>query len=94
MLLILAIAAAVAGGPAQGQPSAATEATQPAPPSADDDLNKVVCRTEEVTGSRFNRRVCMTKAQWRDKEQKAQDFEHMLDSKQGLSGPVQGPMGG
>jgi beta-lactamase regulating signal transducer with metallopeptidase domain len=40
-----------------------------------DDPQRVVCRSEAVTGSRFLRRVCMTQAQWTDLQLRLDDFQ-------------------
>ena len=42
---------------------------------SDKDLEKRICKTYRVTGSRAKReRVCMTKAQWADYERLNRDF--------------------
>jgi len=101
MLLILAMAAALTSDPG-APPSTAAQApaaptAQAAPTStsaATDDSDKVVCRNEPITGSKFTRRICATRAQWRRQEENAQEFEHTLDSKSGLSGNMSSPLGG
>jgi hypothetical protein len=56
------ILAAALGASDPAAPVATPPAT-PAPAAAD--ANKVICHSEETTGSRLgNVRVCMTKAQW------------------------------
>ncbi len=60
--LISAIAAAGAlvssGASAQTSPASGTEVSR----SADDD--KVICKGEKKTGTRFGKRVCKTARQW------------------------------
>jgi hypothetical protein len=52
-----------------------------AAPHANDD-DKVICKTEEVTGSRFPKRLCDTKAGWDAKARAARDY---LDANTRLS---------
>jgi len=58
-------------------------AVKPAKPNPDD---QVVCRIEEVTGSRLGgRRVCMTRREWTEQSMRAQhQFESMPSS--GIAG--------
>jgi hypothetical protein len=42
------------------------------------DMDKVICRKEQITGSRFFKRTCMTKAQWGEQERETADFERRL----------------
>lgn len=42
---------------------AAPAVAQQAPKPADDDANKIVCHSEVATGTRFKKKICMTKAQ-------------------------------
>jgi hypothetical protein len=76
LLLIAAMAAAVSGDAPATQTSdaqpPATQSSKASAPSAKDDPNRVVCRTQAVTGSRFTDRVCLTRQQWSDREQEAQ----------------------
>ncbi len=46
-----------------------------------DELNRIICETRPVTGSRFRRHVCMTKADWRFQRSQLLSFERlrMLD---------------
>ncbi|MGE0046280.1 MAG: hypothetical protein AB7T08_11025 [Hyphomonadaceae bacterium] len=66
-LLFVALLQAAAGEPQPAPAPPATEQTQPSEPAAaetpaeDPDLDRVVCRTEQVVGSRLGRRVCMTR---------------------------------
>ena len=80
MMIVLAMAAAMAAGsdespaPAPAPAAAPTKAAdKPAP-----DLDKIICRQEEVTGSKFTRRVCMTKADWDAQSRDAERFERRL----------------
>lgn len=62
------------------QPAApATPPPAPAKPAAANadngsDPDKIVCRREPVTGSRFIKRVCMTQAKWDELSRKTQEF--------------------
>lgn len=42
----------------------AAQALGPADPAPDAAKEKKICRSEEVTGSIFTKRVCHTKAEW------------------------------
>jgi hypothetical protein len=91
-LLNLSIAAAAS---AQTAPAAPAPAAQPVPAAAPaaaaapevkkNDPDKLICRMEEVTGSRLTaRRVCHTAADWAAISRDAQDatLETQLRSKQ------------
>ena len=56
----------VAAAPAVAQTAPPTQA-QAAPKAAPNPLDKMICRTEEVIGSRLNtQRVCMTLREWKE----------------------------
>jgi hypothetical protein len=38
----------------------------------------VICKKEEITGSRFTKRVCMTRSAWDDQQRRTEDFERRL----------------
>ena len=84
MMIVLAMAAAMAAG----SDGAQAPAPAPAPPPAQaagkpaPDPDKVICREEEVTGSKFTRRVCMTKANWEAQSRDAERFERRLNEVQ------------
>jgi hypothetical protein len=46
---------------------------------ADADPDKMVCRKEEITGSRFAKRVCMTRSQWDEQARRTEEFERRLN---------------
>ena len=46
---------------------------------ANADLDKVVCKTQPLTGSRFTKRVCMTKMQWGEQERQTEILERRLN---------------
>ena len=48
---------------------------------ADDanDPDRVVCRNQPLTGSRFTKRVCMTKAQWGEQQRQTEILERRLN---------------
>lgn len=50
------------------QAFAAPDSTAVAASASDDgvDMSEVVCRKEQTTGTRFARKVCMTRQQWED----------------------------
>ena len=89
LLLALAMAAAVADAPASSQPAAppvsAPAASNQGVNSANDP-NKVICREEQVTGSHFERRVCMTRAAWDKQTQDALRMERQLNEQAATNG--------
>jgi hypothetical protein len=44
--------------------SAAIAGEKPQQSKKDADLNKILCRTEDVVGSKIPKRICMTRLQW------------------------------
>ena len=56
------------------------------------DLDRVICRNQPITGSRFNKRVCMTKAQWGEQQRQTEILERRLN--QTTSPNPGGGMGG
>jgi hypothetical protein len=69
-------------------------AVVPAPAKEDPlaDLDKVICRKEQITGSRFMKRTCMTKAQWGEQERETEDFKRRVT--QNVDGGQSNGMGG
>jgi hypothetical protein len=62
-------------------PPATVPAAAPAKVAADDE-DKIVCKKQETTGSRFATRICHTKAQWVQIEKDSRD---MLSDQQSQS---------
>ena len=94
--LILAVAAMLAASDASQVPSVAqatTTATAGAASKPAPDPNKIVCKDEELTGSRFTRRVCKTRAQWEAKQDAADNYKREIEDRNGLNGPQVGPFG-
>ena len=60
--------------PPPATPSANTTTTAAADP------DKTICRTEEVTGSRFKQRVCMRRSEWKAREDAAAEFMRQSNS--------------
>ncbi len=56
----------------------------PAPVKAAPDPNRVICHDEPDTGSRFNKRTCMTQAQWSDRTAKAEEMQRINSQRAGL----------
>ena len=56
------------------------------------DLDKVICKKQEVTGSRFEKRICMTRAEWGEQERRTADFERRLN--ENINAKQSNPMGG
>ena len=50
-------------------------------PKVDDanDPDKVICKNQPLTGSRFSKRVCMTRAQWGEQQRQTEILERRLN---------------
>jgi hypothetical protein len=82
-LIALALAAAVSTAPANVPAPSSTIV----PPAAHvDDPDKIVCHREETTGSHFKRQVCMTRAQWKQQEEAAEEYKRQVNDRGGVSG--------
>ncbi|SFS71316.1 hypothetical protein [Brevundimonas viscosa] len=84
LILVLSLSAMIGfqdPSPApDAQPSAAPAAAD-APASGEaDPLERVVCRTEAVVGTRFDSRVCMTRRQWNARRDESRRLAHRLES--------------
>ena len=68
---------------AAGEPAAAQAASTAAPPakSAKAEKDGLVCRKEAVAGSRMKSRICMTQAEW---DQRQRDDREMVEKAQSL----------
>ncbi len=78
-------------------PATSTSTSQPdaGKPSATASANpqdRVICKREAITGSRFEKRICMTKAEWGEEERRTEEFERRLGQKPDV--PQSNPMGG
>lgn len=88
--------AAVAAG--EDKPSQPPQASAPAGENVgaavaegtDEDGDKVVCKREIKTGSRFGRKVCMTVKDWERRREHAKEIGRMIDQKVGLQPTPQG----
>ena len=76
-LSFLLVALVCTGGPAVAQSDGAATKKK----------EKVVCRTEEVVGSRRPKRVCMTQAQWDGITQDSRDALRTMDARSGSNQP-------
>ena len=90
LALVLAATIAGAGAPGPATSGSANEVAQ-AHGGSDkggqlDDPNRVVCRREEVTGSHFERRVCMTRPAWERQTEEAQRMEQQLHEQAATNG--------
>jgi len=60
---------------------ASTDAAVVVDPRTEESLNTIVCRRTIITGSRFKRKACFTRRQWRDMQTGTQrdieDFQRM-----------------
>jgi hypothetical protein len=97
-VLALVLAAALAS---QGEPASATSATSARPATTvtpvtvtakAPDANKIVCRDEEVVGSRMSKRVCRTQGQIDAQQKAADEFFRQVQDSNGLQDPRRGAM--
>jgi len=91
MAATLVAASDVAPPQAMAPPKAAPVSVTTASSKPVKDPNRVVCRSEEVTGSRFTQRICQTQAQWDNQEQAAQNYKRAIDDRGGLQGAQASP---
>ncbi len=72
---------ALDSAPATSQPTTVRPATVEAPKMVGgvEDPDRVVCRKEALTGSRFEKRVCMTRSQWDDQQKQTEIMERRLN---------------
>lgn len=78
MKLALGAVLAAATIAAAGQAAAQGTVTGPtAPAKSKGDPNRMVCKTTPVTGTRFAKSVCRTRAEWDDKA--ARDKQELLN---------------
>ncbi|MBV2208644.1 MAG: hypothetical protein KUL77_03650 [Thermomonas sp.] len=77
ILLAAVITALLSLGTAHAMPQAAEQHE----PSKPDKQNGKVCQSEEVTGSRMKKRVCLTPEQWEARERAGKELKREMDSK-------------
>ena len=78
-------APAVPAAPVAPAPVAAPPATA-AKPANKSDLERVVCKQEETIGTRLGgHKVCMTVAQWQERQRDVQDQMNHIEENIGLS---------
>ena len=67
---------------AAGEPAAAQGASPAAPPAKAEKANKdgLVCRKETVVGSRLPTRVCMTQAEWDERQRQDRELARKTQS--------------
>lgn len=80
---------------------AAAQATDPAPAPAETPVpapqataDKIRCKTQTVTGSRFPQKICRTEAQWAASEEGARTFMRDIDARGSKSPFGEGNGGG
>ena len=65
-------------------PATPTPETSPAPAAkskAVRDPNKVICRAQPITGSRFTRDVCLTRQQWDEQNARSEQMMRNFNSR-------------
>ena len=92
IVLAVALAAADASAPAPSV-SQKPDKTQ-ASGEQQLDPNRIVCRKEEVTGSRFEKRVCMPQSEWDQMTASAQRGAQINNQRAGMGETQSNPMGG
>ncbi len=71
---------ALDSGPGISQPTTVKPAVvQGAKSDAQQDPDKMICKSEELTGSRFSKRVCMTRSDWDERTKQVEVFERRLN---------------
>ena len=91
-ILAAALLEAQPAGAVNSPPPPLPAAAAPATPGAKVAINeddKVVCKSEQVTGSRFSHRVCHTKSEWVQIEKDSRD-ELMDQQSQSYRNPTNG----
>lgn len=79
-------AAAPEAAPAAAAPVAPGQKIYASPAAMDADLSKVVCRTEQPTGSRLGaKRVCKTRGEWAAESANARDEIRRADDARAAS---------
>ena len=74
---------------AAAEPAAAQSASAPTPPAvkaAKPDKDGLVCRKEAVAGSRMKSRICMTQAEWDDRQRQDREMVEKAQSLKPLTG--------
>ena len=80
------LAVAMMAAPAIAASTPAAPASTPSNPAADD--NKVICKQQKASGTRFAKKKCMTKAQW-----DLMAEQHRRDAEEWLNKPTINPPG-
>ncbi len=73
LISILAAAALFAASEPAAQAEPTTNAAPASAPAAKPAKDKMVCKSEPVTGTRFGKKVCRTESEWRQMRQDAQN---------------------
>ena len=77
-LSLLALDNTPATNPPPTTVAPATVTTPAKSTNPNDDPDKVICKNQPMTGSRFEKRLCMTRADWGEQERRLQEFERHL----------------
>ena len=71
---------ALDAGPATSQPTTVKPAVVAAQKSASAaDPDRIICKKEQLTGSRFNKSICMTRSDWDDRTRQTEVMERRLN---------------
>jgi len=78
---------------ATSQPAAAPAKTAaPATSNPADDQDKVICKNQPITGSRFVKRICMTRSEWGEQQHRLEELQRRIN--QNPNAPQSGGLSG
>jgi hypothetical protein len=83
MISLVFAAALMAGAPAAGEPAQAATSTAPAKAEKPKPTD-VVCKKEPVLGSRMKSRICMTQAEWDERQRQDREDLNKTQTQQPL----------
>jgi hypothetical protein len=88
-MLVFVIAAAVAAAtpPADPPTAVAPAEVTSKKAKADDDPDKIVCKSQPIPGSKMTGRVCAPRRQWDNNEQAAKDLVRGMQQRSGIGDP-------
>jgi hypothetical protein len=92
LILAAALSLIAASDVPQTAPTSSTPAANSDKPK--DDPDKVICRSQPVTGSRFIKRVCHTRAEWAQMDAQVQEMERQMREHSAITGHASSAMSG
>lgn len=79
----LSLLAADAGQTAPQGAAATQVASTASSKSTESDDDRVICKNQAITGSRFVKRLCMKKSEWSEMERRTEEFSRRLGENAG-----------